>query len=59
MISKPQRYLVSGGLLLLMVGVGLRALLPAHAVSDFVVGLLVGAGLALELVGVWQARRRS
>lgn len=57
MIAKPQRYFVSIGLLLASTGLALHVLVGERGAPDFLVGFLVGAGLALEVVGVWMTRR--
>ncbi len=61
--------LISAGLVLVVVGTsawthfGLRAFLTGPGGNEFVPGLLVGAGIGLEIVGVVRAagaaRRRS
>jgi hypothetical protein len=48
------------GLLLLSVGLGLRAIEPAdfHSnLGDLAIGLMVGAGLAIELTALVKIRR--
>ncbi len=60
MIRLPPKQWMAVGLLLLSVGLGLRAIEPSdfHSnLGDLAIGLMVGAGLAIELMALVKMRR--